>query len=141
METQQQRPLGTDGFVPAPAEWALEADSHPGDGSPPGHFSSFSFQVLHSKPLNREPGWYCFLRKAITWQDITFLSRKSPIRAPLIQTVGYSEVWLIAKRLDLGVGGANGPYFLMNTDEVAICHFQSTALGDISKGHCTNHIL
>lgn len=70
-----------------------------------------------------------------------FLSRKSSIHTPLIQIIGHSEGWLIAKSLDLGVGGAKGPYFLMNTDEVAIYHFQSTALGDISKGHPSSHIL
>lgn len=32
------------------------------------------------------------------------------------------------------MGGANGHYFLMNPDEVAICPFQSTTLGDISTG-------
>ncbi|KAM7227219.1 hypothetical protein CapIbe_021632 [Capra ibex] len=41
---------------------------------------------------------------------------------------GHSESWLIAKRLDFKVGGVNETPFLMNTDEVSVCHFQSTTL-------------
>lgn len=71
--------------------------------------------------------------KTITGQDISFWkvthSRSShPNCWPL-------EGWLIAKRLDFRVGGVNGHYLLMKSDEVAICPFQSTTPGEISSGH------
>ena len=96
-----------------------------------GKFQFFFLPGANSKPLYPKPGVPLLPQK----NSRTFRSRKMLILLPLIRTVGHSESRLIAKRLDFKVGGVNETPFLMNTDEVAVCRFQSMTLGESSKGH------